>query len=523
MRCHVSRGRVGKKLEESNGMRVRASESREIGRYNICPECRSLIIFAAPSMGLPCCTQDDPEPLTPAARRCFQHTKIGERCTSERHRKYCPITCGVCVLCPWHPRFHEYRKFGTSFQTSWTLPKRGEGDNVLTQPPAPPSAHAPASASLELNTPSSATSTSSTSTSQQAGHLRQQSSSPSSMTDETPSSAAAATTWELAGDSAPPPRWPVHMPRFPNQTAAAEAFLRKGPGQHCVYFRRAAQIKFGYQAWCGSKQRWSDFDVRNYLQSHWHAGEPHGASCGRLTRLGADGDGGKLVCDVHSLVRAGQRCLVVSVGSNGESSFERAVHEINPHCEVHVYDHTLSAAKLSALPIKNPTRRHKKLRVQLQKGARTRADSVLTSAASTRIDLLNVEERIFRFYPERFNATSEQVRRYRGRTVQILKLDCDGCEFTALPTWLDRGICTHQVLLELHAADNGAIFGPMGILGGAGDARQRIYATHALLARMEAHELAVFSVEPNIAYSDGSNVELGLVARRPARVGCAPP
>ena len=52
---------------------------------------------------------------------------------------------------------------------------------------------------------------------------------------------------------------------------------------------------------CKPSTEWHDFDVRNYLMSHWHPGAPHGLSCAALSRLGNDGDGGKYVCDANGV------------------------------------------------------------------------------------------------------------------------------------------------------------------------------------------------------------------------------
>ena len=47
------------------------------------------------------------------------------------------------------------------------------------------------------------------------------------------------------------------------------------------------------------------------------------------------GDGGKWVCDPHRITEQ-KDCLVYSVGSNNDFSFEMAVlKDIGPHCEIH--------------------------------------------------------------------------------------------------------------------------------------------------------------------------------------------
>ncbi|KAK9840632.1 hypothetical protein WJX81_005767 [Elliptochloris bilobata] len=60
-------------------------------------------------------------------------------------------------------------------------------------------------------------------------------------------------------------------------------------------------------------------------------------------RIGKIGDGGKYLCGVSSLLQR-PGCLVFSIGSNGETSFEEAILDSTP-CEVHTWDHTLDEAK----------------------------------------------------------------------------------------------------------------------------------------------------------------------------------
>ncbi|KAH8056303.1 hypothetical protein JL722_7608 [Aureococcus anophagefferens] len=74
-----------------------------------------------------------------------------------------------------------------------------------------------------------------------------------------------------------------------------------------------------------------------WFQRYW---EPC-VGCAGLARLGAKGDGGKWICDPDSLFdeRGAHPCAILSVGSNDDFTFERAL--IKAHgCLVHVYDHT---------------------------------------------------------------------------------------------------------------------------------------------------------------------------------------
>ena len=57
--------------------------------------------------------------------------------------------------------------------------------------------------------------------------------------------------------------------------------------------------------------------------------------CQHERRIGKLGDGGKWICDPHRISDQ-EDCLVYSVGSNNDFSFEQSVlDEIGSHCEIH--------------------------------------------------------------------------------------------------------------------------------------------------------------------------------------------
>ena len=90
---------------------------------------------------------------------------------------------------------------------------------------------------------------------------------------------------------------------------------------------------------------------RAYLQSLWHPGAPGGSSCAELKRLGPPGDGGKILCaPAKLLAQSSSECHVLSVGSNGDATFEESIHAIAPSCRIDTFDGTLDDAKRSRLP-----------------------------------------------------------------------------------------------------------------------------------------------------------------------------
>ena len=216
-----------------------------------------------------------------------------------------------------------------------------------------------------------------------------------------------------------------------------------------------------------SSAEWTDFDFRNYLQHFWHPGAPRGSSCGKLDRLGGNGDGGKQVCDARTTLNLPGPCLTLSIGSNGDVAFERSVHELQPNCMVHIMDPTLDAARRRRIP------------------------------------------RFASFFPAAFDEGTGQLQRYRGRHVNLLKIDCEGCEFTALPAWLEE-TCTSQILIEVHGV---SVLDHSGMTAG-----ERLTRFHRLMSLLEVN-YTVFSAEVNGISPPFTNVEYGLSRREPCAKG----
>ena len=158
---------------------------------------------------------------------------------------------------------------------------------------------------------------------------------------------------------------------------------------------------------------WSDYDARQYFASAWKAGEPTGAGCSNARLFGAYHDGGKLVCKPQELF--GQPCHVLSIGSDGDASFESAVHSFAPHCIIETHDGTLRGE-----------------RQKLRDGLPT----------------------FLKLVPENMNEfTYLRLLRDGIKQLNLLKIDCEGCEFTSLLPFIRR-ICVDQIVLELHGCQS---------------------------------------------------------------------
>ena len=144
-----------------------------------------------------------------------------------------------------------------------------------------------------------------------------------------------------------------------------------------------------------------------YYQSHWHPGADDGGNCCRVRRFGNTGDGGKQVC--VSDIDAAPADVLVSIGSNGDFSFETAMLDAYPTLDVHVFDGTYS-------PIRVPE-------------GITYHES--NAVHGMRFPFIQRKERT------------------------ILKIDCEGCEYKVLP-WLMTHYTFEQILVEVHWDKNDA-------------------------------------------------------------------
>jgi FkbM family methyltransferase len=207
-----------------------------------------------------------------------------------------------------------------------------------------------------------------------------------------------------------------------------------------------------------------------YYQSRW---EPN-FSCRFEDSLGdKETDGHKWVCDPHRL-REHYDCLVYSVGSNGNFAFENALNQILPNCEIHVFDpadHSYGM-KMASL---NDTNYH----AWGLKGSIPVNLSLFSDCFESKMYLSNVE-----------NANMKTIKGimknlgHSGRRIDILKIDCEGCEAAIIKDLLE--IDVRQILLEVH-----------GVCG----------LTDELFTSISNSGYVIFHKEPNIQYALGKCVE----------------
>ncbi|CAF3528945.1 unnamed protein product [Rotaria sp. Silwood1] len=149
-----------------------------------------------------------------------------------------------------------------------------------------------------------------------------------------------------------------------------------------------------------------------YFLSNW---EPN-FHCSHARRMGAMGDGGKWVCDVHRL-KARHDCLIYSVGSRGDFTFEIDMKKTIPQCEIHTFDKNLYSCPNKACSFH-----------QLMFGT-----GIEPNGSKSWMTIL-----------QRLNHTN--------RSIDILKIDIEGGEYSFFPLLFNstKSLFPRQILVELH-------------------------------------------------------------------------
>lgn len=189
-------------------------------------------------------------------------------------------------------------------------------------------------------------------------------------------------------------------------------------------------------------------------------------NCRHEKRIGKLGDGGKWICDPHRLAKEID-CLVYSVGSNNDFSFEQAVKDnIGQHCEIHTFDPADYARE---------------------------AKKVGSTYHQWGIDGTShgdQKQQIFKTLKQ----TVEELG-HANRTIDLFKIDCEGCELQSHQTWFEAPVTLRQILVEVHDDFKGRIKGPM---------------VPDFYKNMYRNNYVIFHKEPNIQYNPGC-VEYGFL------------
>lgn len=165
-------------------------------------------------------------------------------------------------------------------------------------------------------------------------------------------------------------------------------------------------------------------------------------SCRFEQRVGGNGngDGPKWVCDPHRLIQISQErravnpnqpgCIVYSIGSNGDYTFETGLQRligVNT-CDIHVFD---MGDYGKDMPKELKATYH-------QWGLHNKSTSAMENSE--------------------FKTLKETVRllghdQLDSNTIDIFKIDCEGCEWLTHDEWFDKSVPhLQQILVEVHRA-----------------------------------------------------------------------
>lgn len=154
--------------------------------------------------------------------------------------------------------------------------------------------------------------------------------------------------------------------------------------------------------------------------------------CLHEERIGMQGDGGKWICDPHRIaqkVEAGGKCLVYSIGSNNDFSFEQYVHkDIHQDCDIHTFDFGDYAD-----------------------GAREAGGKITYHKYGLGTDQTDAKGNVLKSL-----GTVVEELGHQNRVIDIFKIDCEGCEWATAVNWFEaavkHNVTIRQIQVELHKA-----------------------------------------------------------------------
>ena len=170
-------------------------------------------------------------------------------------------------------------------------------------------------------------------------------------------------------------------------------------------------------------------------------------TCPNLRRVGGlGGDGPKWTCDPHRLA-AKLDCLIYSVGSHGNFVFEDGIQDLMkqiavsqlsipvdtsnwlPNCEIHVFD---------------PDPWYVREGDDKNKNIHYHAWGWKSSYQEFNKSYFPETNEFFTFQE------IQKVLGHENRRIDILKIDCEACEYTTYADWMTPSVDIRQVLIETH-------------------------------------------------------------------------
>jgi len=155
--------------------------------------------------------------------------------------------------------------------------------------------------------------------------------------------------------------------------------------------------------------------------------------CPQAEKVGGSESGEtKYVCNPKRLAYPGKEggCLIYSFGCAGDFKFEDAIHKMHGvNCEVHIFD---------------PAKAWERPGDAENKNIHYHAWGLVSTYDATKsVVWPKGRGGAFKTFPEIIDILG-----HRNRTIDVLKIDCEGCEWSTHKDWIHLGI--RQILIEVH-------------------------------------------------------------------------
>jgi hypothetical protein len=230
---------------------------------------------------------------------------------------------------------------------------------------------------------------------------------------------------------------------------------------------------------------------RAWYQNNWN----EDFSCSRQVGMGGMADGHKFVCDPD---RFQNDCLVYSFGSNKNFDFERAINELAPQCEIHIFDPDNYEADMLREGIRATYHAWGLTGSYESSGTKTARETLkeLVNAKKITLDSAARHDTVV-------EVASEDAVEYKtfqeilvelghvGRRIDVFKIDCEGCEWQTYKDWIMHSkVDIRQVCVEVHN------FPPMA---------------NEFFQDMHDEGYVIFHKEANIEWANGDCVEFSFL------------
>jgi len=242
------------------------------------------------------------------------------------------------------------------------------------------------------------------------------------------------------------------------ETEKPTIILAAPSGEGTVRRREGAELK-DFELSEARLSRYSLFHPRtngaSEVANAWYQNnvEPS-ITCPQEERIGAHGEGGKWMCNIEAL-KEKKDCLIYSVGSSNDFTWEEEVKRRAPNCEIHTFDHTVANAS------------NKPDDVFFHKWGLTENESHRNPNMKSLSEII-------------------KALRHENRRLDVFKIDCEGCEWQTYKTWFTSGVQIVEILVETHRGS---------------ESPKPVSNAKQFFAHLHNSGYRIFHKEPNVHYS----------------------